>query len=175
MALAFIVAMSPLGNIANLAQNGQFLLGTAIYLIACISLCVSFYVIVRYPFLSLVDPSGGEHFMKYFGSSGGPVYRILKIAALAVISIVIISLLVDGKNNLQESLKLVYFVVMFGFLTFMTFFYRPVSYPTITTFIRATLGVGVLLFPIFVPALIVGSIRCKRLLDNAPMASIDYG
>jgi len=110
--------------------------------------------------------------MKYFGSSDSSVYRILKIAALAVVSMVIISALVDGKNNLQESLKLVYFVVMFGFLTFMTFFYRPVSYPTIATFIRATLGVGVLLFPIFIPALIVGSIRCKRLLDNA---SIDYG
>jgi hypothetical protein len=171
MALAFTLML--LGdNIDNLPQNGQFLLVTAIELIACISLCVSFYVIVRYPFLSLVEPSGGDHFMEYFGSSRSGVYRILKIAALAVILIVIISLLVDGKNNLQEFLKLVYFVVMFWFLIFMTFHYKPVSYPTIATFIRATLGVGVLLFPIFIPALIVGSIRCKRLLDNA---SIDDG
>jgi len=159
-------------GIISLPENLQVSVGNAIYLIAAISLCVSFYVIVRYPLLSLFEPSGGDQFKKYFASSGGRVYKILKIAALAAVLIVIISMLLDGKNNLQESLKLVYFVAMFGCLIFMTFIYKPASHPAVATFIRATLGVGVLVFPIFIPALIVGSIRYKRLLANA---SVDYG
>lgn len=171
MALAFALMISQVG-IIPLPQNAQVVVGVTIYLIAGISLCVSFYVIVRYPLLSLFEPSGGDQFMKYFASSGGRVYKILKIAALAAVLIVIISMLLDGKNNLQESLKLVYFVAMFGCLLFMTFIYKPASHPAVATFIRATLGVGLLVFPIFIPALIVGSIRYKRLLANA---SIDYG
>ena len=59
-----------------------------------------------------------------------------------------------------------YVATLFGFVMFLTFFYDAELHPTVTTFIHATLGVGVVFVPFFIPILIIGSIRCKRLLDS---------
>lgn len=167
MAVAIASAFSPLSEIARLAPTAQFALLTIMWATVCISLCVSFYVIIRYPYLSLVKSSDSDHFMKYFASSGTRVYTFLKILAIAVVLMVIISLLVGDKKDPLKFIRLAYMITILCFLIFMTFVYNPISYPTIATFIRATVGVGVLLFPVFIPALVIGSIRCRRLLDNA--------
>ena len=57
-------------------------------------------------------------------------------------------------------------------MIFLTFKYDPVTHPTVATYIRSTIGIGVLLFPIFIPALIVGGIRCRRLLEAQEFAAM---
>jgi hypothetical protein len=60
----------------------------------------------------------------------------------------------------------VYLGFMFGFCMFMAFVYDPVQHPTLATLARATLGMGLLLFPIFLPIVMIGSFRMRRLLDD---------
>jgi len=59
-----------------------------------------------------------------------------------------------------------YSSILLAFMIFYATTFRPQTHPTIATFIRATLGLGVVLFPLYIPALIIGSARCKVLLDE---------
>ena len=140
--------------------------GSILGLIVLVSLAVSYYVIVRYPYLSLVPSSDGDYFAKHFSMSGTWLYSLLKVLALAVTAVMIVSLLFAGIDDLPKTLVLIYMMIMLGFLAFLSFAYDPVSHPTIATFIRATLGVGVILFPLFIPAVMLGSLRCTQLLEN---------
>ena len=126
---------------------------------------------ISHPFLSLVESTDGDYFGKYFNPSGTRVYSILKIGAIMVVLVVVCSLLLDGKNDLVKLGKLTDMITMLCFLVFMAFAYKPVSHPIITTYIRATLGLGVLIFPIFIPALAAGSMRCNQMLDHSDLNS----
>jgi hypothetical protein len=48
------------------------------------SLIVSVYVVVRYPYLSLLRPIDGDHFDKQIGPNANRLVRILKILALSL-------------------------------------------------------------------------------------------
>jgi hypothetical protein len=85
------------------------------------------------------------------------------MVALSVVLMVILSFLLDGKNSLVKFVALTGLVVRLCFSIFMLFACKPVSHPTIATFDKATLGFGVLLFPVFIPAWVVRSMMCKRL------------
>lgn len=163
MGLAFMISFSPLNFFG---PRIQFVAGIAIWAIAVVSLCAAYYVIIRYPYLSLVDPADEDVFSKHFSTGSPRIYKVLNFAAIGVVSIVILSLLQNGNNGLPDILKLVYVVLLLGCLLFTAFLYQPNSHPTVSTFLRATVGVGVLFFPIFLPALLVGAIRCRQLLDR---------
>ena len=62
---------------------------------------------------------------------------------------------------------------MLGFLLFLTFGYSPERYPAVATYLRATAGVGLVFFPLFIPALIVGTIRANQILDEADRSHSD--
>ena len=49
-------------------------------------------------------------------------------------------------------------------MLFLLVRYNLIAHPTIATFVRVTIGFGVLLFPVYIPALMIGSMRCERLL-----------
>jgi hypothetical protein len=140
--------------------------GAVIGLMVLVSLAVSCYVVIRYPYLSLVPTSDKDHFAKHFSLSGTWLYKVLKLLAVAATAVLIVSIIALGVDDLRKVLTLIYGIIMFGFLIFLTFVYDPVSHPTVATFIRATLGIGILLFPIFLPAVLIGSLRCRWLLDD---------
>ena len=56
-----------------------------------------------------------------------------------------------------------YCYVQFAFTVFVCFRYNPTTHPTVSTYIRATRGIGLLDIPTTFPVLIIGSIRCKRI------------
>lgn len=150
----------------NAPQIVKTIAGSILGLIVLASLTVSYYVIVRYPYLSLVPTQDDDHFAKHFSLSGSWLYTLLKYLALMTILVLLISLVLNGIDDLKKTLILVYVMIMLGFLTFLTFRYDPIRHPTIATFIRATLGIGVLLFPLFLPAVAIGSMRCSQLLED---------
>lgn len=126
-------------------------------------LVVSNYTIIRYPYLSLVATD--DYFLQSFPNNKSCLYTTLKMTAIVTVFVLGFSICLDGLT-LRELPFVIYLVLMFGFLVFLTFAYEPVTHPTVATFIRTTLGVGVIFFPVFLPALIIGSWRCQSLLDQ---------
>ena len=127
-------------------------------------LIVSSYTVIRYPYLSLLSTE--DYFLKVFPNSSSRLFKTCKILAIAVIAFVILTLSIDGLKP-REIFPLLYLTAMLGFLIYLTFFYDPIEHPTIATFIRTTLGIGIVVFPIFVPILAIAMIRCQSLLDRA--------
>lgn len=176
IALALVLLMFSRAALnQNAPMNVRIVVGSILGAIVLFSLLVSYYVIVRYPYLSLVQTSD-DHFTKHFSMSGTWLYSLLKVLSTLVVLVLMISIVLQGVNDMKKTLVLIYLMIMFGFLNFMTFKYNPVDHPTISTFVRATLGVGVLLFPFFIPAIFLGSVRCSQLLDAAENEnSLEFG
>jgi hypothetical protein len=131
------------------------------------SLVVCAYVVVRYPYLSLVQPVDGDYLdRRTTGNTRGLVF-VLKLLASAFCIMATVLIPRNGFATPPSIAAYCYFLVMLPFLAFLTFAYRPTVHPTIATYMRATLGVGVILFPVYIPILVVGSIRCRRLLNAA--------
>jgi hypothetical protein len=53
------------------------------------------------------------------------------------------------------------------FVLFLLFKYNRFDHPTVATLLRCSMGLGVLFFPLFLPAVIIGSGRAKSLLAEA--------
>lgn len=137
------------------------IIGT-IFLVGLVSAA---YVVIRYPFLSLVNDEHEDVFSKHFSDRNIVVFRWLMICAMVVVPVCLAAMWMNGRiNPLQIGIS-VYLVILFGFFCFLVFRYSPDSHPTVATFIRATLGLGILLFPLFAPVIWIGSIRCQAMLD----------
>lgn len=136
--------------------------------IASLAVLTSCYVVIRYPYISLVATSDQDTFSKQFESK-----RLLLVAKIILPTGIFFFCLgttiafFSGMGNLTvQVIALPYAYILFVFSLFLCFCYDPISHPTIATFIRSTLGIGLVLAPMLLPVLLVGSIRCKSLLDT---------
>ena len=132
-------------------------------LIGYVSTC---WVLVRYPYIGMVDSSDGDLYSKYVGPLGR-VPKILGTCAVVCLCIALIALSQKGKLTGIEILWILYCGSTLLFLLFILFRFNRFDHPAVATLLRCTLGFGIPLFPLFVPALLVGSQRAKRLLDEA--------
>ena len=132
--------------------------------IAFCSLVISHYVIIRYPFISLVEPAGGDPFTHHFKSHGSWLYTLLKLATLFALLVTATIIVIGGIRNIPTAIILAYCVVLVIFMLFFTFWYDPNQHPTIATFIRSTLGLGILLYPLYSVTILIGAWRCRQAL-----------
>ena len=132
-------------------------------LIGYVSTC---WVLVRYPYIGMVDSSDGDLYSKYVGPLGR-VPKILGTCAVVCLCIALIALSQKGKLTGLEILWILYGGSTLLFLLFILFRFNRFDHPAVATLLRCTLGFGIPLFPLFVPALLIGSQRAKRLLDEA--------
>ena len=132
-------------------------------LVGYVSTC---WVLVRYPYIGMVDSSDGDLYSKYVGPLGR-VPKILGTCAVVCVCIALIALSQKGKLTGIEILWILYCGSTLLFLLFILFRFNRFDHPAVATLLRCTLGFGIPLFPLFVPALLVGSQRAKRLLDEA--------
>jgi hypothetical protein len=132
-------------------------------LVGYVSTC---WVLVRYPYIGMVDSSDGDLYSKYVGPLGR-VPKILGTCAVVCLCIALIVLSQKGKLTGIEILWILYCGSTLLFLLFILFRFNRFDHPAVATLLRCTLGFGIPLFPLFVPALLVGSQRAKRLLDEA--------
>ena len=142
-------------------------LAAVVSTIVCFALFISAYVVIRYPFISLVETSDEDIFAQTFTSK--TLTRLTKATALTILGVILLSmaLVLFTKGNLTVfyAISIIYVTVLFGFVCYVCFFYDAESHPTLATFIRSTLGVGIVLSPLFLPILAVGSYRCRLMLD----------
>lgn len=171
---AMIAATATLAFSSKLAMGkwppfAQVVLATVVGFIVVVALVAASYVVIRYPFLSLVHASDGDVFSQQFKSKS--LLRVAKVTALLTVTSLFVSLvfLCLSKANVGPGAicSLVYFTFLLGFTLFLCFFYEADRHPTVATFIRSTLGIGIVLAPLFLPVLAIGSLRCRRLLFSA--------
>lgn len=126
------------------------------------------YVVLRYPYISLVQARDGDIFSSHFGSK--IAVRLLKFLGtftLFVLSALFTTLfLTGGADRMSLLAASVYTIVLFVCVAYLTLRYDSDRFPATATYIRATLGLGIVLMPIFLPVLIIGGRRCKLLLDQ---------
>lgn len=133
-------------------------------LIGYVSTC---WVLVRYPYIGMVDSSDGDLYSKYVDQLGAFVKKLLGLCAVVCLCFALVAPLRDGKLTGLDILWLLYGGSTLLFLLFILFRFNRFDHPAVATLLRCTLGFGIPLFPLFVPALLVGSQRAKRLLDEA--------
>ncbi len=135
--------------------------------IVLLSVLLTSYVVVRYPYLALVRTRKADVFFSIFTSRF--LRGVMKAVGLSILSLLTLGLthavLNEGLNDLRAVILLAYVAVVFAFVFYLSFIHNPRTHPTVATFVRSSLGIGVLLVPVLLPALIVGSMRCRRLLN----------
>jgi hypothetical protein len=133
-------------------------------LVGYVSTC---WVLVRYPYIGMVDSSDGDLYSKYVDQLGALVKKLLGLCAVVCLCFALVAPLRDGKLTGLDILWLLYGGSTLLFLLFILLRFNRFDHPAVATLLRCTLGFGIPLFPLFVPALLVGSQRAKRLLDEA--------
>jgi len=174
MMLASVIAIIAARQVLFMPnQQGQALVQitgwSLMFGMSAFAVIVCCYVVLRYPYISLVATSNDDLFTKQWTSS--------KISALAKLvfplGLLIFCIMCTHAMLVAERLEFAriaatyYCYVQFAFTVFVCFRYNPITHPTVSTYIRATLGIGLLYIPITFPVLIIGSIRCKRILGLA--------
>ena len=161
--------------IQRLGPALQIVTWTIVAGIAGLSVSMSCYVVIRYPYISLVSTSDEDTFSKQFVSK-----RLMFVAKLILpiglfrFCVLTTTAFFNGDGfQIVRAAVMAYFYIQFVFTLFLCFWYDPVTHPTVATFIRATLGIGLILVPLLLPVLFIGSIRCKHLLDAAAQATSD--
>ena len=132
------------------------------------ALATASYVVIRYPYISLVETRDGDIYSEQVNSQG--LINFLKIVSLIGFGVCFLFSLTNVLNAVNlttgQLLWFTYVGFMFVFCGFMTFVYDPVQHATIATLARSTFGLGLVLFPIFFPIVIIGSFRMRRLLAD---------
>jgi hypothetical protein len=131
-------------------------------LVVLFSLLLSCYVIIRYPYLSLIEPDDGDLYSRFVRARR---WMLKFLGVSTSVSLVLLSVMQFLVSKTWSWWPL-YGLTLALFVIFLTFFYRSEYYPTIATFLRATLGAGIFFFPLFIPVLLIGSFRCQRLLNE---------
>src|SRR6056297_504680 len=147
--------------------RARWLLAAVIAGIVAFALSVSAYVVIRYPYLSLVQTRDEDIFSAQFTSKA--LVKVTKTVGLLTLFLLLAVLVgvtvIAGIVNPWQVVALAYVLILFLFVAYLCFGFDPVANPTLATFIRSTLGIGIVLMPLFIPVLVVGSQRCRRLLD----------
>lgn len=147
--------------------------GIPMAVMAASGLCVltgiiaTYFVLIRYPYIGMIDPADGDLYAKHVESISVPIWRILRVFGIAAGTLAIAIPFLDGNIKPIEMVWLMYAATHFLFILFLAFRYDRLEHPAVATFLRCTLGLGVILCPIFIPGLIIGSMRAQRILDDA--------
>jgi len=136
-------------------------------LVALVGFVATCWVIVRYPYIGMIDAADGDLYAKYIEKVSLFVKKLVGICVAIILGVALYSPMRDGNINGLELLWLLYGACTMIFLLFVLIKFNRFDHPTVATLLRCTMGLGILLFPLFLPALIVGSQRAKRLLGQA--------
>ena len=147
----------------------QFAVGAASGVCVAVGFFATYYAVIRYPYMVLVDAADGDLFSKHIESKQKWVRVAGILICLAIAAAGILVPMGDGQVAGWEWLVILYSSAVFFFVIFLMFYYDRIDHPTIATFLRCSMGLGIFLFPLFIPAIIIGSMRVNTLLDEAIM------
>ena len=89
---------------------------------------------------------------------GGLCYLIAIILTAVAIT--------DETLPLWPSIAMGYAAMVLIFVGYLLTFFRAAKHPAVATFLYLTAGMGVLVFPLYIPSLIIGTIRYHRIRES---------
>lgn len=134
---------------------------------AMVGLIATYYAVIRYPYIGLVDAADGDLYHKYIESRSDWIQFAIKLLCLIVAGIGIVAPVADGAVTAIDGVIILYSIAIFLFVLFLLMYYDRIDHPAIATFLRCSMGLGLFLYPFFIPALVIGSFRAEALLGDA--------
>ncbi len=126
-----------------------------------VGVCLGYYAVIRYPYLSLaIEWTPTLTSNRWLWILLGLVFWAIALLCSLVSVLAVFSSPFDIWNVLSSG----YFAIECWFLGFLLLRFRADRHPTVATFITVTLGIGILLLPAYLPALVIGNIRCRKFL-----------
>ena len=134
---------------------------------ALVGYCATCYAIIRYPFMGIIDAADGDLYARHIEKKVSKfLLNLLGVLLLFGIGFSLFASISDGKISPPEAIWWVYGGITWVFLLFLRVRYHRIDHPTISILLRCTLGFATILFPLFLWAVIIGSLRARRLLDD---------
>jgi hypothetical protein len=158
-ALATLASMA-WGLLSQVPQELKVALATLAGTCVASSLLVSGYVVIRFPLLSLAPAIVGDRFDVQIGTRHRRLVMLLRILALVFFVTGAVLVPWKGLDTVVELLFVGYAVVMIPVLVWLLFAYDSVSSPIVATLSRSTFGIGIVAFPLYLPLLFIGAMRC---------------
>ena len=131
-----------------------------------VGLIAGYYVIIRYPYISLFMKER-ESFNQQLKTRQlwvlvGSIFWAL---AGGLVLLLIGALLIEP-DNVILIFTICYFGLECWFAGFLFIRFDSAKHPTVSTLITFSFGIGVIALPIYLPALILGTIRCRKSLTE---------
>lgn len=126
-----------------------------------VGLCLGYYAIIRYPYLSLA--TGWQPTLtstRWLWVLLGVIFWMIAL----MFSLVFLIELFSRPLDVWGLVACGYFAIECWFAGFLLIIFRAERHPTIATFIQLSLGIGIALLPFYIPALLAGGIRCRTFL-----------
>ncbi len=89
---------------------------------------------------------------------GGLCYLIAVILVAGVIT--------EETLSLRTAMAMGYAAMVLIFVGYLLTFFRAAKHPAVASFLYLTAGIGVLVFPLYIPSLIIGTIRYHRIRET---------
>jgi len=125
------------------------------------------WVLVRYPYIGMVDATDGDLYSKYIEKVSVFLKKLVGLCIAMALAFALYAPIRDGNLTGLELLWLAYGGSVLIVVVFVLLKFNRYDHPTLATLLRCSMGVGLLFFPLFLPAIIIGSGRAKRLLAEA--------
>jgi hypothetical protein len=144
----------------------QTILGAA-GIFALVGFLATSWVVARYPYIGMVDAADGDLYSRYIEKTSTFLKKLLGLLLAIGLGLSLFAPMRDGNITGAELLWLSYGGCTLVFVLFVLLRYNRFDHPAVATLLRCSMGLGILLFPLFLPAIIIGSSRAKRLLSQA--------
>ena len=141
----------------------ELLRGAAIVAVVpgVIGMALSIYTVARYP--DTWSRVGGT--LQIF-----PVRRwlwcILGGLCYLIAVILVAGVITEETLSLRTAMAMGYAAMVLIFVGYLLTFFRAAKHPAVASFLYLTAGIGVLVFPLYVPSLIIGTIRYRRIRET---------
>ena len=126
-----------------------------------IGMALSIYTVARYP--DTWSRVGGT--LQIF-----PVRRwlwcILGGLCYLIAVILVAGVITEETLSLRTAMAMGYAAMVLIFVGYLLTFFRAAKHPAVASFLYLTAGIGVLVFPLYVPSLIIGTIRYRRIRET---------
>lgn len=134
---------------------------------ALVGFLATCWVVARYPYIGMVDAADGDLYSKYIEKTSMFLKKLVGLLLTIGLALSLFAPMGDGNITGAELLWLSYGGCTLVFVLFVLLRYNRFDHPAVATLLRCSMGLGIPLFPLFLPAIIIGSSRAKRLLSQA--------